>query len=276
MGRWSWKRSMNMTGRKAASKRQGSLKAGKSLERYEIYRLSVREWVLYGAQGAAVSGLAAYTFYRSWIAFAVMLPLGLCYPLYKKKELKKERLRRLTIQFKEGILVLSSFLSAGYSLENSFAGSAEELGILYGEKAMITEEFRLLAAGVRMNRPAELLLADFGERSGIADADNFAQVFAAAKRSGGELVDIISHTAGIIRDKIQVQEEIHTMTASRMLEQKIMNSIPFGIVLYIDVTSPGFFRMMYGSLAGRTIMTVCLGMYVAAVLLAGHILDIEV
>ena len=77
----------------------------------------------------------------------MMLPLGLCYPLYKKKELKKERLRRLTIQFKEGILVLSSFLSAGYSLENSLAGSVEELGILYGEKAMITEEFRLLAAG---------------------------------------------------------------------------------------------------------------------------------
>ena len=64
-----------------------------------------------------------------------------------------------------------------------------------------------------MNRPVELLLADMGRRSGIQDVDQFARVFAAAKRSGGELTDIISQTAGIIRDKIQVQEEIHTLTA---------------------------------------------------------------
>lgn len=76
------------------------------------------------------------------------------------------------------------------------------------------------------------------------------RVFAAAKRSGGELTDIISQTAGIIRDKIQVQEEIHTMTAARVFEQKIMNGIPFGIILYIDLTSPGFFQTMYHTWLG--------------------------
>ena len=36
-----------------------------------------------------------------------------------------------------------------------------------------------------MNRPVELLLADMGRRSGIQDVDQFAQVFAAAKRKRG-------------------------------------------------------------------------------------------
>ena len=124
------------------------------------------------------------------------------YPVYKKKDLKKERIRRLTLQFKEGIMVLASFLSAGYSLENSLSLSVKELEGLYGKTGMITEEFSYMEAGVRMNRPVELLLADMGRRSGIQDVDQFAQVFAAAKRSGGELTDIISQTAGIIRDKI--------------------------------------------------------------------------
>ena len=127
-----------------------------------------------------------------------------------------------------------------------------------------------------MNRPVELLLADMGRRSGIQDIDQFAQVFAAAKRSGGELTDIISQTAGIIRDKIQVQEEIHTMTAARVFEQKIMNGIPFGIILYIDLTSPGFFQTMYHTWLGRICMTVCLGVYVGAVYLAKRILDIQI
>ena len=66
------------------------------------------------------------------------------------------------------------------------------------------------------------------------------------------------------------------MTASRVFEQRIMNGVPFGIVLYIDLTSPGFFRQMYGLWSGRAVMTLCLLTYGAAVLLAKRILDIEV
>lgn len=170
-------------------------------------------------------------------------------------------------------MVLASFLSAGYSLENSLSLSVKELEGLYGKTGMITEGVFLYGSRVRMNRPVELLLADMGRRSGIQDVDQFAQVFAAAKRSGGELTDIISQTAGIIRDKIQVQEEIHTLTAARVFEQKIMNGIPFGIILYIDFTSPGFFHVMYETWLGRIFMTACLGIYVGAVFLAKKILD---
>ena len=150
--------------------------------------------------------------------------------------------------------------------ENGLSMSVKELEELCGADAMITEEFRQLVSGVKMNRPVEVMLAQLGERSGIQDVDNFAQVFTAARRSGGELVEIIGYTAGIIRDKVQVQEEIHTMTAARVFEQKIMNGIPFAIILYIDVTSPGFFHMMYTTWAGRAVMTVCLFLYGAAVI----------
>lgn len=243
---------------------------------YGVYRLSAREYMELSAIGLGLCGLTAYVFYRSLEAFILLVPFGLLYPFYKKKDLKKERLRQLTLQFKEGIQVLSSFLSAGYSLENGLSMSVRELTVLYGKGAMITEEFERLAAGVRINRPVEQLLGEFGKRSGIQDVDHFAQVFGIARRSGGELVEIIRQSAGVIRDKIQVQEEIHTMTAARIFEQKIMNGIPFGIVLYIDFTSPGFFDIMYGTWMGRLIMTLCLVFYAGAVILSGRILDIEI
>ena len=127
-----------------------------------------------------------------------------------------------------------------------------------------------------MNQPVEGLFLDFGRRSGSQEADSFAQVLAAARRSGGELVEIIGHTAGIIRDKMQVQEDIRTATASRRMEQRIMSGLPFGIVLYVDLTSPGFFDVMYTTGAGRMVMTVCLGIYLTAVAAAWKILEIEV
>ena len=76
--------------------------------------------------------------------------------------------------------------------------------------------------------------------------------------------------------KMQVKEEIITLTTSRQFEQKIMNGIPFGMILYIDFTSPGFFDIMYGTWMGRLIMTLCLAFYMGAVMLSGKILDIEI
>lgn len=226
--------------------------------------------------GVFVSGLVAFTFYRSFIIFFFLLPIGLAYPLYRVKSLKKKRLLQLSVQFKEGIVLLASFLSAGYSIENAFGLSTRELGLLYGENGLITREFDYLSHQIRINRSVEQALMEFAGRSGLEDVKNFAEVFAVAKRSGGELVPIMNHTVAIIHDKGQIQEEIITLTSSKQFEQKIMNLLPFLIIIYIEMSSPGFFDLMYTTGVGRIIMTVCLAAYLLAYVISGKILDIEI
>jgi len=80
----------------------------------------------------------------------------------------------------------------------------------------------------------------------------------------------------VIGDKVQVKEEILTLTASKRFEQNIMNLIPLIIVLYIDRTSPGFFTLMYTTIIGRIVMTGCLLFYLIALKLSWKILNIEV
>lgn len=232
--------------------------------------------MLYGFQGAVTAGVFAYIFYRSFAAFLIFLPISLIYPRIKRKELKQKRLEQLNVEFKEGILLLASFLSAGYSVENAFTASVKELILLYGREGMITGEFEHIESQIRINRSVEQAISEFAGRSGLDDVKNFAEVFAAAKRSGGDLVSVISHTAGVIRDKIQVKQEIMTMTASKQLEQKIMSLIPVLIVLYIDTTSPGFFTIMYESALGKILMSICLLVYLISLWLAQRIMKIEV
>jgi len=208
----------------------------------------------------------SYIFYRSLAAFLIFIPLAIINPITKRKELKQRRLQQLNLEFKEGILLLASFLSAGYSVENAFLSSSRELLTLYGEDGLITKEFRLIESQICINRSVEQAFLEFAKRSGLDDVKNFAEVFTSAKRSGGELVSIISHSADVIRDKVQVRQEILTMTASKQFEQKIMNLIPFFIVIYIDFTSPGFFQIMYTTGAGRILMTICMVVYLIAFL----------
>lgn len=264
-GVWSWWGSL-----------QEKKNYGRQAINYENYQLSLFEWLFYGMQGIGVCGLIAYTFYRSLPAFFLFLPAGLVYPLIHKTALRETRFFRLNQEFKEGILILAANLSAGYSIENALANSSQELSMLYGEEGMIYTEFFSMARQIQMNRTVEQVFFEFADRSGLEDVRNFAQVFKAAKRSGGDLVAIMNHTAGVIRDKASVKEEIANMTASKKMEQKVMNLIPFFLIFYIDRASPGFFGMMYETGMGRILMTICLGVYGLAFWLSKQILDIPV
>ena len=87
---------------------------------------------------------------------------------------------------------------------------------------------------------------------------------------------IIAKTTDIIGEKIQVRNDILIATASRRLEQKVMSAVPIFIVCYMEVTSPGFFDVLYTTVMGRILMTGCLAVYVISFTAAGRILDIQV
>jgi len=243
---------------------------------YEEYRLSVKEMVSYGGQGLLYVGILSFVFYRSVWAFLAFAPVGLCYPLMIRGDLKSRRLERLRVQFKDAILALASCLNAGYSVENAFVEVWKEMDRIYGKESMISEEIRLIIHKTKVNQTLEEALMDFAVRSSLDDVKSFADVFLAAKESGGELMKIIGRTAEIIDEKIQIREDILTATASRRLEQKIMSAIPIMIVCYLDLTSPGFFDVLYTTIAGRGIMTGCLIVYLGSFWLAKHMLEISV
>lgn len=245
--------------------------------RYDEYRLSLQETLQALGKGVAVSALFAYIFYRSVLAFLVMLPVCLALLLWRERGQRlKQRKRMLAQQFKEAMVILAASLSAGYSMENAMAVSLEELRLLYGEQGLIVQEFSGMVQQTRTNRNIEQVLLEFAARSGLEDVQNLAEVLGIGKRTGGDLGSIMRHTAEVIRDKMQVKEEIITLTTSRQFEQKIMNMIPFFIIFYVEGTSPGFFDQMYCTGMGRGLMTMCLALYLLAFWLSERILDIEV
>lgn len=244
--------------------------------KYETYCLSKKEWLLYGGQGVLYLALLSYVFYRSMEIFFIFLPVGLCYPLLLREDLKKRRKELLTIQFKDAILSAAAALNAGFSVENSFGKALQEIERVHGTDSMMAEEIRLMLHKVRMNRTFEDAFSDFAERSGLEDVRSFAAVFLAARRSGGELMKIIAKTAEIIAEKIRIQEDILTATAAKRMEQKIMRMVPMLIIFYMDLTSPGFFSILYETMAGRVIMTICLLVYLGACRMAKWCLEIGI
>ncbi|MBR5420500.1 MAG: type II secretion system F family protein [Lachnospiraceae bacterium] len=242
---------------------------------YEAGRLYFSEWLLALVKGVGILALVAYVFYRSLIVFLVSIPLLSVFLMRERRKTVKKRKDELMLQFRELMHAIIASLQAGYSVENAFLHSYEDMRLLYGKDAMVCRELRQIGHRLKNNENLEDVLTDWAERSHIQDITDFAEVFRIAKRSGGDLPGILNNTAQLISDRIEVQREIGTLIASKKMEQSIMNLVPFGIILYIDATSPGFFDPLYGSGFGVALMTGLLAVYMAAYLLAEKILKIE-
>lgn len=241
-----------------------------------MYELTIRDRLREGIFGALIGAAAAYTFYRSLILFLILVPGAfIFFPVMRRRSLREKCRWELRMQFKEAIWIMNGYLSAGISVENAFEMTVPELARLYGNDSMIAEEFRKVVRGFKLNKPVEQLLNDFAVRSGIEDIQSFAEVFSIAKRNGGSLGSIIERTCRIIRDETEVAQEIRNMTAAKRYEQRIMNLLPFGIIIYINLSSGGFMDIMYETLTGRLVMTVCLMLTALSYYLSQRILDIR-
>lgn len=243
---------------------------------YRFYRLSRKESLLYGITGFIVGSLGLYFFYQTVIVWIPGIACGIFYCKWKEKRLCENRKEQLEQQFKDWMETTSSNLQAGYSVENAFLRAGEELKLLYGKETDIQKEICNLKHLLINNVPLEKILWDFGERSGGKDIQNFADVFAAGKRSGGDLREMIGSCCEIIVMRRDTEREIRTLIHGKMTEQKIMCCVPFGIIGYISISSPGYFAPLYHNTGGICIMTLCLILYLFAVRMSLSIVRIEV
>ena len=167
-------------------------------------------------------------------------------------------------------------LKAGYSVENAFREAKKDMDLLYGEKSLISRHFERICKGLKNNIPLEKLLFAFGQESQNTDIQEFAGVFAVAKRSGGNMTEIIGRSISVISQKVEVEKEIDVLISAKRMEARIMNVVPFFIIFYINLTSRGFFEPLYHNVFGIVLMTICMAVYIAAYLLSEKIVNISV
>lgn len=243
---------------------------------YEHYHFSAKEILKYLGQGIVVCILADYLFYKSVWVLLLMLPVPLIYLKWRKNQLIRQRRKNLNYQFKDALTSLSVAVQAGYSVESAVTACVRDLERLYARGTDILEEFHYIESQQHISVPLEELFLDLGERSQVEDIENFASVFYTAKRTGGDMNKVIQKVSRMLGDKIDVKQEIEATLAAKKSEQMIMSLMPVGIILYLQMTSPGFLEVLYGNPFGIAAMTVCLGIYGTAYWLGRKIVDIEV
>lgn len=234
---------------------------------YEVYRLSFIEYLLYGIIYLFLSAIISFLFYDSFIPVIIIAPFIIIYYKYISNFLCEKRKNSLILEFRDMLHSISASLNSGYSIENTIKEAYTEMVILYGRNSYICNELDLMLKKLAINIPIEKIFSDFSIRSQCNDILMFSQILTIAKRNGGDLITIIKSSSQTIAEKIDINREIATVLSSRKYEQNIMSLMPVVIMSYIRLSSDEFFEPVYHNITGILIMSLCLILYLLAIVI---------
>lgn len=245
---------------------------------------STAEYIGLGAGTIAISILKSlgvaifldYFFYRSLWALLITLPLGAVFLRAKLKECYEKECLKAENEFKELLILTGTGLRAGYSVENALLGSMEDIRKLFGDKSPVYRIIQRIKVANNNNTSIANVFVNAGKSMRIKSIEEFGNVFAIAYEKSGNMTFVMDRCVITTVEKLDAMRKIREALAERTLEMKVMCIMPFAIMGYIELTSRGYFDVMYQSLIGRIIMTACLLVYIFAYVWSAKLMRIEV
>lgn len=231
---------------------------------YTRYMFSAKEVLRYAVTGLLIGGGIVWLVYHSFTAAPLAVVVASAYLVMTNRSLCAERQKTLQYHFRDFLSSLHTAMAAGYSLENAVRSASSDLEKLYGAEDDLVRETRDMLWQMSYQRPVEQLFRELGDRSGVEDIRQFGEILMIAKRTGGNMDQVLESTWRNLTEKIDTAREIDALVAAKRYEQKLMSLMPAGVILYLKLAFPGFLDGMYGSLTGTAVMTACLGVYLGA------------
>jgi tight adherence protein B len=198
---------------------------------------------------AGVAGLALGTMFPLLVngpITAVVLGLvGSALPYLYVRHKRQKRLDALEEQFPEALDFLSRSMRAGHAFSISLEMVGEELADPLGQ------EFRGLFNEQNLGAPLDVALRNFGLRVPLLDVRFFTSSVLLQRQTGGNLSEILTRLAYIIRERFRLKGQVKAASAHGRLTATILTLLPIGTMLGLLLVAPGYLQAMAADSDGK-------------------------
>jgi tight adherence protein B len=158
---------------------------------------------------------------------------------------RTKRLARFEEQFPEALDFLSRSMRAGHAFTISLEMLGEELPNPLGQ------EFRTLFNEHNLGAPLDVALRNFNERVPSLDARFFTSSVLLQKQTGGNLSEILTRLAYIIRERFRLKGQVKAASAHGRLTATVLTVLPIATMLGMMVVAPSYLRSMAADSDGK-------------------------
>src|SRR5450756_118489 len=158
---------------------------------------------------------------------------------------RKKRLDTLEEQFPESLDFLARSMRAGHAFSISLEMLGEEMDDPLGQ------EFRALFNEQNLGAPIDIALRNFTMRVPLLDVRFFTSSVLLQKQTGGNLSEILSRLAYVIRERFRLKGQVRASSAHGRLTATILTLMPIGTMLALLFVAPGYLQGMANDSDGK-------------------------
>ena len=174
--------------------------------------------------------------------------LGLLFgsmPYLLVRSKRKKRLKTLEEQFPESLDFLARSMRAGHAFSISLEMLGEEMADPLGQ------EFRALFNEQNLGAPIDIALRNFSTRVPLLDVRFFTSSVLLQKQTGGNLSEILSRLAYVIRERFRLKGQVNAASAHGRLTASILTLMPIVTMLALLFVAPGYLQGMADDPEGK-------------------------
>jgi tight adherence protein B len=192
------------------------------------------------------------------LSFLGALAVLLIFWIYLKHRIDK-RQELFEKQFVDGLELAARSLRAGHPLIASFRVISEEIAAPVG--LVFTKICQQQALGVGLDQA----LRGVATESNSEDLKLFATSVIIQLRSGGNLADMMTRLAAVIRDRLRLSRHVRVLTAQTQFSKRVLIALPILMFMVLNALNPGYLEPLYSTRQGQTmLMLAATGLLVGA------------
>ena len=155
------------------------------------------------------------------------------------------RLNKLEEQFPDALDFLARSMRAGHAFSISLEMVGEEMADPLGQ------EFRALFNEQNLGAPLDIALRNFTLRVPLLDVRFFSSSVLLQKQTGGNLSEILSRLAYVIRERFRLKGQVKAASAHGRLTATILALLPVVTMMGLLVVAPGYLQSMAADSDGK-------------------------
>lgn len=215
-------------------------------------------------------GIVGFILMHNPIGVIAGVGVGLIIPKIIVKLMAQRRVSQFQAQLVDALMLMSSCLKAGMSLNQSFEVLVEEL------PPPISDEFSLVIRANQMGVSMDECLAHLKKRMPVEDLDLITTAISISRDTGGDLTEIFSQLVFTMREKRKLEDRVKALTVQGRLQGLIMGILPIGFGIFIYFVNPKNFQILLTDKIGQMLLIWAVISEVIGVILIKRLSRVEV
>jgi tight adherence protein B len=219
---------------------------------------------------AALAGGGAGLVLGRPVLALVLAAAGAYLPLFLLRRAARKRTAALERQLPDALDLVARALRAGHAFSGALRLAADEFPEPLGP------ELRTVVEEVNLGLDLDAALAALASRFELADLTFFVVSVAIQRDTGGNLAEIVSTIARLVRERFKLHGKVRVLSAEGRLSAGILLALPFLVALAIFFLNRDYLGLLAENPLGRFMVALALGMMTVGVLIIRKMVAIKV